>query len=1215
VNTIFWGNLNSQIGIEDGGPPTVSYCDVQGGYTGTGNIDCDPMFCDTLNGNYELDRLSCCLGSGESGADIGAFGDGCGLPTIINVPADFPTIQAAIDISLDGDTILVQPGTYYENINFNGKNIIVASLFFTTEDTSYISSTIIDGDSSGSVVTIANGEDSTAIITGFTIQHGYNPDHGGGILLGASPKVLYNRITQNRAYFWGGGIQCSGGAPIIEYNEIIDNDAGDTFNKGGGGIHCYYSNARIENNIISENTGSLGGGIKVFYSYPVISNNIIRNNEAVIAGGGCSYYGGGTNTYNIITGNTAQRGAGIDLEESSPIIQNNTFYLNMASWKGGGLACSYTSVPPVTNNIFWADSAVSGGNEICTDFQFPGSPIVTYCDVQDSVWPGEGNISCDPEFCGPDTGNFFLAGVSCCAGSGQDGVDIGAYGVDCGPYPVPAIVSVVPSQNELNVLPGSNVSVTFDMDMDDTTINDSTFVVNARSVGMISGIITYDSLTKTAQLNPTNSFEEGEIITVTLTTGIQSLSGFPIENSFGWSFTIEVISSSGTFGSHADYYAGNGPNSVFASDLDNDGDLDLATANVISSNVSVLLNDGNGAFAFDSAYIVEWYNPTSIFSADLDRDSDMDLLAAGYDTNSVSVLMNNGAGTFSPYMGYFTGTKPKAVCAGDVNGDGFLDIITANYYFDPMNPVEDSSSVSVLLNNGNGLFGYPFEYAIGREPSSVFTSDLNNDGNLDIAVSNYADASISVMLNSGNGWFNPHTTYAVGDGPTSVFGADLDGDGDMDMAAVSVIFSHLLSILWNNGNGTFVSGPTYPVAERPRSVCAADLDGDGDQDIATSNRNADNVSIFMNNGDGTFAAQQLYSVADGPVSIASGDFDGNGDLDIVTTNYFTDNVSILLNIGLPGWLIGTVTDQWTDPIEGVIVTATGTTTEDTTDIYGVYALDSLEAGLYDISFSHPDYRDTIVTGVEVAGQDTTILDVIMEELPGLLSGTVTDGDSQPIESVYVEINTLAILAAESNENNFRHTAKSALANKSESGLLLEVVDSVYTDSNGYYECSLVAGSYDVDFSHPDFDDTTCVGIAITPGDTTILDMQMVLSGCEYVTGDVNGSDSYNGLDITYGVNFFKYGTPEPQCPYGSCPIPPCDAFFYCGDVNASCNYNGLDITYGVNYFKFGSPGPVPCGDCPPMRMMDTYLESIHVSKHARNIEPAGRPKAPEKSQK
>lgn len=85
--------------------------------------------------------------------------------------------------------------------------------------------------------------------------------------------------------------------------------------------------------------------------------------------------------------------------------------------------------------------------------------------------------------------------------------------------------------------------------------------------------------------------------------------------------------------------------------------------------------------------------------------------------------------------------------------------------------------------------------------------------------------------------------------------------------------------------------------------------------------------------------------------------------------------------------------------------------------------------------------------------------------------------------------------------------------------------------------------------------------------------------CSYVTGDVNGNDIYNGLDIIYGVNFFRGGL-EPGCPLGSCAVSPCDDFFYCGDVNGSCTYNGLDITYGVTYLR-GGPGLVCCPGCPP----------------------------------
>jgi hypothetical protein len=99
----------------------------------------------------------------------------------------------------------------------------------------------------------------------------------------------------------------------------------------------------------------------------------------------------------------------------------------------------------------------------------------------------------------------------------------------------------------------------------------------------------------------------------------------------------------------------------------------------------------------------------------------------------------------------------------------------------------------------------------------------------------------------------------------------------------------------------------------------------------------------------------------------------------------------------------------------------------------------------------------------------------------------------------------------------------------------------------------------------------------------------VAGGCDYVTGDVNGSGSYNGLDITYGVNFFKGGS-LPLC--AECP--PCAGFHYCGDVNASCSYNGLDITYGVNYFK-GGAGPLPCGDCPPSGLIVTSAPGQVIS--------------------
>ena len=91
----------------------------------------------------------------------------------IKIPADYETIQQGINNAEHGDTVLVSPGIYYENINFNGKNIVLASLFITTDDTSFISQTVIDGNRQGTVVTFESGEDSTAVLTGFTITNGF----------------------------------------------------------------------------------------------------------------------------------------------------------------------------------------------------------------------------------------------------------------------------------------------------------------------------------------------------------------------------------------------------------------------------------------------------------------------------------------------------------------------------------------------------------------------------------------------------------------------------------------------------------------------------------------------------------------------------------------------------------------------------------------------------------------------------------------------------------------------------------------------------------------------------------------------------------------------------------------------------------------------------------------------------------------------------------
>jgi hypothetical protein len=412
---------------------------------------------------------------------------------IIHVPTDSSTIQSGINGASDGDTVLVARGHYYERINFLGKAILVASNFILDNDTATIDSTIIDADTSvlgstdsGSVVIFCNGEVSTSVIQGFTIQNGigtmsYSALLGGGIYCRSSgPTITHCTITRNTAS-WGGGIYCDYTSPTITSCTISGNMAkygggifitnslptissctitGNTGERGGG-IYCHFCDfSTISNSTITGNTAYLGGGIYCYYSYSSIASCTISGNSGYYGGGICclnssptilsctftsdaANRGGGisclysspTISRCTITGNMANLGGGVFCRDaqSRPTITNCTITDNTADTNGGGVVCFAGGSPTITNCILWIDSP----SEIYVD---AGNPVVTYSDIEGG-WPGSGNVECCPMFCHLDTGNYYLAENSCCVGTGCDSlgnpdstVDIGAFGVGCPGY-------------------------------------------------------------------------------------------------------------------------------------------------------------------------------------------------------------------------------------------------------------------------------------------------------------------------------------------------------------------------------------------------------------------------------------------------------------------------------------------------------------------------------------------------------------------------------------------------------------------------------------------------------------------------------------------------------------------------------------------------------------------------------------------------------------
>jgi len=332
------------------------------------------------------------------------------------VPTDFASIQQAIDNSNDGDVIIVEPGTYRENINFSGKNITLTSK--DPNDPDNVASTIIDGQNKGSAVLFENGETSEAALTGFTITGGSGtkdttiPDvdylfWGAGVCcMNASPTIKCNVITSNNGpvnmqgddstqwqLCYGGGIACIQSNAIITRNIIKDNSA-----YGGGGIFSYLENPKITNNLIYENSAYIGGGVAMFYAGQLINNTIVGNNAGLLQPGEVIEEALGGNVYAVFY-----------VELGQCMITNNII-CNATS--GGGLYFDYIEEDfegtSVSFNNVWNNQP---GNFLARDPD-------TYDIISDGVVDRtgrEGNISQDPLF----GDNYHITSGSSCYDTGD----------------------------------------------------------------------------------------------------------------------------------------------------------------------------------------------------------------------------------------------------------------------------------------------------------------------------------------------------------------------------------------------------------------------------------------------------------------------------------------------------------------------------------------------------------------------------------------------------------------------------------------------------------------------------------------------------------------------------------------------------------------------------------------------------------------------------
>jgi hypothetical protein len=362
--------------------------------------------------------------------------------------------------------------------------------------------------------------------------------------------------------------------------------------------------------------------------------------------------------------------------------------------------------------------------------------------------------------------------------------------------------------------------------------------------------------------------------------------------------------------------AGFFPTGIAAGDFNNDGIVDLVTADKFGGTVSVLI--GLGDFSYKPAVPVSVGSlPTAVVVADFNHDQKLDLAVANSGDGTISILLGNGDGTFGSPLSVTVGSTPIDLVAADFNKDGKLDLAVLN-----------SGDANVTLLNGDNLGGFTVAgtFNIGDAPTDIAVGNFNGDSRPDLVVANSGSNDVSILINNGAGGFNAQQKYNVGTSPTSLTVAKFNADG-FDDIAVANDGSDDVSLLFGKGNGTFKSEVRLDIREAPPQlpgntvsfVTAADFNKDGIQDLVVGFSLDSRISVALGVGDGTFQHRQEFSTGTQgqPVAAVAADFNHDGRMDFAALNSQGGNVSVFAGLGDGNFLSGARQYVGNDP-RGII---------------------------------------------------------------------------------------------------------------------------------------------------------------------------------------------------------------------------------------------------------------------------------------------------------
>ncbi|MDB5336932.1 MAG: cadherin domain protein [Planctomycetaceae bacterium] len=349
------------------------------------------------------------------------------------------------------------------------------------------------------------------------------------------------------------------------------------------------------------------------------------------------------------------------------------------------------------------------------------------------------------------------------------------------------------------------------------------------------------------------------------------------------------IVSTGVFAAPLDVTLGaDGADSVFAADIDGDGDMDLLSASVNDDKIAWYENDGtplNGGWANHPISLAA-NAAEAVYAIDLDGDGDMDVISASRYDDKLAWYENDGTPAVGAWTEHSISTAvngANSLSSADIDGDGDIDVLATAAY---------GSSVYWFENNGSQAFTLHLVTSAASEAISVTAADIDHDGDMDIISASNGDDKVNWYENNGGQSFTTRSISTLSNGPQSVFVADIDRDGDQDVAVVSFSDNQLA---WYENDGTPANGtwPAHSVTTTlggPTFVSGGDLDGDSDIDLIVACTDG-KVVLFKNNGTGTFTSSVITSAAPSAQSVVAADMDQDGDLDVAAASLTTDKIA------------------------------------------------------------------------------------------------------------------------------------------------------------------------------------------------------------------------------------------------------------------------------------------------------------------------------------